>query len=347
MMRRYIALIVAVALCLCVTACADTTPSEPTAGSTTGKSTTTTTTTATTTTTTKPTENATQNGTTTKPTEGTADTDKPDTNGDIKENGVGTAYPDEKLGFQLEKPEVGEQIVILHTNKGSISIRLFPEAAPKAVENFVTHVKNGYYNGLTFHRVVKDFMIQGGDPKGDGTGGESIWGEDFDDEFDQKLINITGAVAMANGGLDDDGNGTNGSQFFINQCSPESFGKQEEYSPEYREKVAQDIYKKMVESYGQEVVDQYYPGGWKDIITDQYVYDWIPDEAWALYKKYGGNLHLDGAYRREGGHTVFGQVFEGMDVVETIANVVVNDTTSKPVISIVIESAEVTTYQGK
>ena len=135
-------------------------------------------------------------------------------------NGVGTAYPDEAYGFQTEKPAKGEEIAVMHTNMGDISIRFFPEAAPKAVENFKTHAKNGYYDGLTFHRVIADFMIQGGDPNGTGTGGESIWGGKFEDEFDQKLLNITGALSMANSGPD-----TNGSQFFINYQSAEKAPK--------------------------------------------------------------------------------------------------------------------------
>ena len=332
MLRNCLVSVAAVLLCLCMTACNETLIS-PTA--TTGSRPTTTATQKTTATTTA---NGATTTTTTKPTGG-SETDAPQA-GEVKENGVSTAYPEKELGFQLEKPEIGEQIVILHTSKGDIAIRLFPEAAPKAVENFVTHVRNGYYNGLTFHRVMQDFMIQGGDPEGTGSGGESIWGKDFEDEFDQKLINITGAVSMANSGKN-----TNGSQFFINQCDPENFGERETYSPEYREEVAKDLYEQMVKSYGQETVDKYYPGGWKDIITDQYVYEWIPEEAWELYEKHGGNLHLDGAYRREGGHTVFGQVIDGMDVVEAIAGVV-TDSNGKPVVAVTIESAEVTTYQG-
>ena len=341
MLRKWLAGTTAVLLCLCMTACNETLISPTvtkgsTATSTTVKPTSTTTATVTTTTA----EGELTTSTTTKPADGNTDTQDPDAGADVKENGVGTVYTDKQLGFQLEKPEVGEQIAILHTSKGDISIRLFPEAAPKAVENFITHAKNGYYDGLTFHRVIEDFMIQGGDPEGDGTGGESIWGKDFEDEFDQKLINLTGAVSMANSGED-----TNGSQFFINQCDPEGFGERETYSPEYREQVAKELYEQMVESYGQEQVDAYYPDGWESIITDQYVYEWIPDEAWELYQTYGGNLHLDGAYRREGGHTVFGQVFEGMDVVETISKVV-TDSNGKPVVTVTIDSVEITTYQG-
>ena len=86
------------------------------------------------------------------------------------------ASSNEPVGYQLELPEAGEEIAVLSTNMGDIKIRLFPDAAPKAVENFKTHIKDGYYDGLTFHRVIDGFMIQGGDPEGNGTGGESIWG---------------------------------------------------------------------------------------------------------------------------------------------------------------------------
>jgi len=94
---------------------------------------------------------------------------------------------------------------------GDIHIKLYPKEAPKTVENFTVHSKNGYYNGLIFHRVIKGFMIQTGDPLGDGTGGTSIWGRDFEDEFHQKLNhNIPFTVSMANAGPN-----TNGSQFFV------------------------------------------------------------------------------------------------------------------------------------
>ncbi len=106
---------------------------------------------------------------------------------------------------------VEDQVVVLKTNQGDIEIKLLSEVAPKTCENFVTHSKNGYYNGIIFHRVIKQFMIQGGDPTGTGRGGESIWGDSFEDEvsadvkFDKK-----GLLAMANSGPN-----TNGSQFFI------------------------------------------------------------------------------------------------------------------------------------
>ena len=102
--------------------------------------------------------------------------------------------------YQLEKCEKGDKIATVKTNMGEIKIRLFPKYAPKAVENFVTHAQNGYYNGLIFHRVIENFMIQGGDPNGNGTGGKSIWGEPFEDEFTPELHNLRGALSMANAG---------------------------------------------------------------------------------------------------------------------------------------------------
>ena len=115
------------------------------------------------------------------------------------------------LNFQ--EPSQAKQTAVIKTNHGDIKVMLFPEAAPKAVENFIIHAKNGYYDGIIFHRVIKDFMIQGGDPMGRGFGGESIWGHPFEDEFSLEALNFKGALSMANSGPD-----TNGSQFFIVQA---------------------------------------------------------------------------------------------------------------------------------
>lgn len=102
---------------------------------------------------------------------------------------------------------------LIKTNMGDMEFVLFPETAPKAVESFTTHAKNGYYNGIIFHRVIKDFMIQGGDPTGTGCGGESAFGHSFEDEFAIDARNYYGALSMANSGAN-----TNGSQFFIVQA---------------------------------------------------------------------------------------------------------------------------------
>lgn len=156
-----------------------------------------------------------------------------------------------------------EDLIEMVTTEGSIKIKLFPEEAPKTVENFMTHAKDGYYDGLIFHRVIDNFMIQGGDPDGMGTGGESIWGESFEDEFSNKLYNLRGALSMANSGPN-----TNGSQFFIVQNSND---------------MADGL---LTEDYPEKIIDAY---------------------------KDGGTPHLDGM------HTVFGQVIDGMDVVDNIA----------------------------
>ncbi|MBF0521721.1 MAG: peptidylprolyl isomerase [Candidatus Omnitrophica bacterium] len=104
-----------------------------------------------------------------------------------------------------------QPIIVFETNQGNIEIQLFPNIAPKACENMIGLIKKGYYNGIIFHRVIKNFMIQGGDPTGTGRGGESLWGGTFDDEFSSQIkFDRKGLLAMANAGPS-----TNGSQFFI------------------------------------------------------------------------------------------------------------------------------------
>lgn len=174
---------------------------------------------------------------------------------------------------QFNNPSEDSEVAIIHTTLGDIKVMFFPEYAPKAVENFLTHAKEGYYDGLSFHRVIDDFMIQGGDPKGDGTGGESIWGEPFEDEFTPQLHNFYGALSMANSGSN-----TNGSQFFIVEATS---------CPE-----------QMISSMEQ-VSEQ--DGGVS-----------YPEAVIEKYQEIGGTPWLD--YQ----HTVFGQVFEGMDVVDAI-----------------------------
>lgn len=109
------------------------------------------------------------------------------------------------------EPMAKDPIVVIETTQGNIEVALKPEVAPKATENFLKHAENGYYNGLIFHRVIKGFMLQGGDPTGTGRGGESIWNRPFEDEVDAKVkFDRPGMLAMANAGPK-----TNGSQFFI------------------------------------------------------------------------------------------------------------------------------------
>lgn len=303
MIRRLAALLLAVCLCLGLTACGE--------GDTTA-------------TTTVPTTNRTTVA--------------------LREEGAETAYPNEKAGFQTEAPKKGEQIAVLHTDAGDLYVRLFPEAAPKAVSNFVELANKGYYNGVIFHTVKQYDYVQTGDPSGTGTGGASADGTPFADEFDTKLLNLYGAVSMASAEPNQ-----NGSQFIINQKNAEAFGKRDYYTPEYREKMAQDMYKSALEQTelsAEEFGKQYGITKWQDFITDKYVYDWIPAEVWDAYEKYGGNVRLDGAFRREGGNTVFGQVFKGLDVLEEIANTV-TDSKYRPVVKLCIKTVEITTYNGE
>lgn len=118
---------------------------------------------------------------------------------------------DEVQNYQQPSNVLLAKQAVLETSMGEIHIKLFPKECPKTVENFITHARNGYYNNLIFHRVIKGFMIQTGDPKGDGTGGDSIWGDEFEDEFSPSLKHdVPFVVSMANHGPN-----TNGSQFFI------------------------------------------------------------------------------------------------------------------------------------
>ena len=194
------------------------------------------------------------------------------------------------MSYQTSAIKSGDTVVTIHTTMGDIKVKLFPKEAPKTVENFVTHAKNGYYNGIIFHRVIKDFMIQGGDPTGTGMGGESIWGNSFEDEFDVNLHNLRGALSMANAGP-----GTNGSQFFIVQACT---------TPSNMLSQMEDL-------------------------ADSFPADIVED-----YKNLGGTPWLD--FR----HTVFGQVTEGMDTVDKIADTKVG-AADKPLFDIAIESIDI------
>ena len=192
---------------------------------------------------------------------------------------------------QMALPSKGEEIAIIKVKDyGTMKAKFFPEVAPKAVENFKTHSKNGYYNGLTFHRVINDFMIQGGDPSGNGTGGESIWGEGFGPELDYELVPYRGSLCMAMSSLPN----SIGSQFFITQAK-------------FSEK--------------------------NNSIWESS----IPVTLMNQYKKYGGYLSLYMQY------TVFGQVYEGLDVLDSIAAVETNSN-DKPVKDVIIENITITAY---
>ena len=146
----------------------------------------------------------------------------------LEEDGVfnaleGFGMVEKELHFpQVEIEAVEGPIATIKTNHGDMRIKLFPDHAPKTVANFIALSKDGYYDGVIFHRIIKDFMIQGGDPTGTGMGGESIYGESFEDEFSEELYNVRGALSMANAGPN-----TNGSQFFIVQNQHLPYSKKE------------------------------------------------------------------------------------------------------------------------
>lgn len=256
---------------------------------------------------------------------------------DLKELGLVADYYEDKeheAGYQLESPDQGEDIAIMHTSMGDITMRFFPEAAPKSVENFISLAQEGYYDGITFHRVINDFMIQGGDPTATGAGGESVNGEDFEDEFSDKLFNLRGSVAMANSGAD-----TNGSQFFINQAGADNVDwatSEANWAGVYD----------AICSYQQSGQLQEFLGAYGQSYTSFLNTDIIPDDVKKLYEEQGGNPYLDGAFNAlDRGHTVFAQVISGMDVVDKIA-AVETDSNNKPVKDVIIESIEITTYNG-
>lgn len=115
--------------------------------------------------------------------------------------------------LQQHLDEYKGTVAVMHTNRGDITFKLFDDIAPKTVKNFIELAQKGYYDGVIFHRVIPEFMIQGGDPTGTGMGGESIYGQSFEDEFSKEVFNLRGALSMANAGPN-----TNGSQFFVVQA---------------------------------------------------------------------------------------------------------------------------------
>lgn len=188
----------------------------------------------------------------------------------------------------------GRKQAIIKTNHGDITVILYCDLAKKTTENFIKLAESGYYDNIIFHRVIENFMIQGGDPTGTGRGGESIWGSPFEDECVSELRNFRGALSMANAGPN-----TNGSQFFIVQADNRDLS---------------------LETL--KMVNQRYRIG-------------LSEQDIAEYSKVGGTPWLDGK------HTVFGQVIDGMNVVDEIAGVSVDPYSNKPDEDVVINTIEI------
>lgn len=169
---------------------------------------------------------------------------------------------------QAQPPAKGEEIAVITTNMGVMKMRFFPEEAPLSVANFKALAKKGYYNGLIFHRVIKDFVIQGGDPTGTGTAGETADGKPLKDEKNTSRTHIFGAVGMAKSSLPNSGT----SQFYI-------------------------------------------------VVNPQ------------------------GTHDLDGGYTVFGQVFDGLNIAETISGVQ-TDSADKPVSNVTMQKVEILPYEG-
>ncbi len=229
---------------------------------------------------------------------------------DDKENGTEPALTDEAKKLRqfsdLKQDEIYARINI--KDYGTITVKFFQEEAPLAVENFVTHAKNGYYDGVTFHRILDDFMIQGGDPDGTGMGGASIWGENFKDEFSDELHPLRGALCMANSGAD-----TNGSQFFIVQADASTITEME----------------RLLDAQYEVTLREYLRAGYGTDLSDEQV---------GLYETYGGTPWL---FRH---HTVFGQVMDGYSVLDAVAGVKA-DQNGVPAEPVVIESVEILSWE--
>ena len=190
----------------------------------------------------------------------------------------------------FRKPKKGEQIAVMHVkNYGKIKMRFFKDVAPKAVENFIGLSKKGYYNGVTFHRVINEFMIQGGDPTGTGAGGQSFFKEDFEPEYKTGYVPYRGTLCMAS-----------------------------------KPKIAKSLSSQFF------IVQAHYSDKMGKILKEK-----LHEDIFNIYKKRGGYPSL---YNQ---HTVFGYVYEGMDVVDKIAKTKVN-AQSKPTKNVVIEKIEIT-----
>lgn len=231
----------------------------------------------------------------------TVDDDNALVNAIKDQDAANAAKQNDSVIHNFEMPEIGEKIAVITVKDyGDIKIKLFPEVASKGVENFTGLADMGYYDELIFHRIISNFMIQGGDPKGNGTGGKSIWGDQFDGGIPEGLYHFSGAVAYANSGS----TSTDGSQFYIVN-TPEG----------YLQNTCEELM-------------QYDPS----------TYSW-PQNVVEMYNEKGGTPFLDGSY------TVFGQVFEGLDIVRELGNVE-TDSNDKPLKQVQMESVKIVDYEG-
>jgi|GEM_PF-954356 len=224
------------------------------------------------------------------------------------------------LQRQIAPPQVGEEIAIIHTNFGEIHVRLFPEFAPAAVQNFKHLARAGFYDGLIFHRIIENFMVQGGDPLGTGMGGDTIWGMPIGIEVSSNVKHIRGALSMANAGAQHPLSTT--SQFFIVQNS------------NLDANVVAEL--ELLLMHQEDAVSE--DGG--------YVFgDLWPAEFLEHYLEHGGTPFLDFV------HTVFGQVFIGMDVVDAMAAVPTDGPphlggSDRPLEDVIIERIEIVSFGG-
>ncbi len=237
--------------------------------------------------------------------------------------------------------EEGDKIAeITVEGYGTIKAKLYPEYAPVGVENFIKLAESGYYDGKNVHRVINDFMLQGGSLNGDGTGGEAANGGSFGIETSESMRHFYGALCYANS------MGNNTTQFYIvNNDEPQDIKDKQRFNPE-------DIQMAIVQYAAAR--DKYEPGSdyynfynatvihYNNLIE---MLENSSDEVIAKYQEMGGTPSLDGGY------TVFGQVYEGFDVIDSISACEVEDNgngeVSKPVDTITITSVKITDYTAE
>ncbi len=195
--------------------------------------------------------------------------------------------------IQLKGPSVGDTIAVFETNLGIFKAVLYPQFAPKAVDNFTTHAKNGYYNNSTFHRVIADFLIQGGDPTNTGSGGDSIWMLPFENEYSESLHHYRGTLGMASFEKDQ-----NRSQFYVIKGG----------------EITDEMINAMKQAeYPQGVIDS--------------------------YREVGGRPTMDYNY------TIFGQVYDGLDILDAISILEVRED-NRPKEEVIIKSITIDTYKN-